>query len=480
MATISSPGIGSGLDINSIVTQLVAVEKIPLTKLQTEASSLQTRLSTYGKVQSAVSALRDAASALTKSSTWAQTTGTSSDPAAVSVTTSATTPAGQYAVQVNALASMQSNVTGTYPSADSIVGEGTLNIQLGAWGAGNSFTPKAGSGSIAITVGPPPESLAQLRDKINAGAAGVTASVVTDATGARLVIRSSSTGASNGFKLTVNDTDGNNSDGLGLSALAFDPSAGILTMAQALAAANASATINGVAISAETNSLPDVIDGLSLTLNKVTTAPVQLSAAQDTPTIRKAVDSFVTAYNDLNKLLADQTKYDPNNKKTNNLQGDSAAISMRTQMRNVLGQTSAASSVFTRLADVGFDVQTDGSIKVNDAKIASGLANRVEIQKLFGNADLVVPGNEGIATRLRKMADGVLGTDGTLSNRTDGLRKRLDLNQDRQDSLSLRIEQIEKRLRAQYTALDRQMGQLSGLSGYVTQQMNMLTRSSTN
>ena len=113
-------------------------------------------------------------------------------------------------------------------------------------------------------------------------------------------------------------------------------------------------------------------------------------------------------------------------------------------------------------------------------QIASGLANRVEIQKLFGNADLLTPGNDGIATRLRRMADGVLGTDGTLSNRTDGLRKRLDLNQDRQDSLSLRIEQIEKRLRAQYTALDRQMGQLSGLSGYVTQQMNLLNRASTN
>ena len=94
MATISSPGIGSGLDINSIITQLVAVERVPLTQLKTQATALQTKLSTYGKVQSAISALRDAASALTRSETWTKTTGASSDPSAVSVTTSAATKPG--------------------------------------------------------------------------------------------------------------------------------------------------------------------------------------------------------------------------------------------------------------------------------------------------------------------------------------------------------------------------------------------------
>jgi flagellar hook-associated protein 2 len=100
MATISSPGIGSGLDINSIITQLVAVEKVPHTKLQTEATSLQTKRSTYGKVQSGLSSLRDAASALTRSSTWGQTVGASSDASAVAVTTSDTTTPGNYALEV--------------------------------------------------------------------------------------------------------------------------------------------------------------------------------------------------------------------------------------------------------------------------------------------------------------------------------------------------------------------------------------------
>jgi flagellar hook-associated protein 2 len=481
MATISSPGIGSGLDINGMITQLVAVERQPLTKLQKEASTLQTKLSTYGKLQSGLSALRDAASALTRSDTWGQTVGTSSDATAVAVTTSAVTKPGNYALEVQRLAAAQSNATGVYASADSLVGEGTLHIELGTWGPGQTtFTPKPGTSVIDISAGPPAQSLAQLRDKINASNAGIVASVLTDASGARLVLRSSASGASNAFRITTTDVDGNNVDGIGLSALAYDPSAGILTMAQALAAANASASLNSLPISSESNTLANVLDGITLTLGKVTTAPVQVTAAQDNASIRKALDTFVTAYNDLNKLLVDQTKYDAGSKTAGTLQGDSAAVSIRAQMRSMLGATSGASAMFTRLADVGFDVQTDGSIKLNETKLNNGLANLAETKKLFANTDLLVPGNNGIASQLRTIATQLLSADGTVSNRTDGLRKRIDLNQDRQDQLSDRIAMIEKRLRAQYTALDKQMGQLSGLSGYVTQQINAFNNSNRN
>jgi flagellar hook-associated protein 2 len=477
MASITSIGIGSGLDINSIITQLVAVERQPLTKLQSEATSLQTQLSTYGKMKSGLAAVRDAAAALARASTWGMTTGNSSDPSAVSVSTGASTLAGSYAVEVQRLASVQSNATGVYASADSLVGEGTLHIQLGTWGPGQtSFTSSAAA--VDIQVGPPAESLAQLRDKINAANAGISASVLTDASGARLVLRSSATGEANGFRIGVTDNDGNNIDGLGLSALAFDPAAGILTMAQALAAANASATLNGLAISSASNTLSEVVDGITLTLSKVTTAPVQVDAKPDQAAIRKALDTFVSAYNELNTLVAEQTKYDAATKTAGVLQGDSAAVSIRTQMRNLLGSSSGASTLFTRLADIGFDVQSGGAIKVDEAKLGRGLANLGEMQKLFANSDLAVPGNNGIATQLRVMADQVLGVEGTINNRSEGLRKRIDLNQDRQERLEERVAAIEKRLRAQYTALDRQMASLTGLANYVNQQFGTTTRNS--
>ena len=479
MASISSIGIGSGLDIESMISQLVAVERAPVTKLQTEASSLQTKLSTYGKLQSAMSTLRDAASALTRASTWGATTGASSDAAAVAVTTSSTTLPGSYAIEVQRLASVQSNATGVFASADALVGEGTLHIELGSWSAdGTSFTPKAGAAAVDIAVGPPAESLAQLRDKINASNSGVVASVLTDASGARLVLRSAATGQSNGFRIGVSDNDGNPGDGIGLSALAFDPSAGILTMAQALAAANASASLNGLPIASDSNTLSNVLDGLTLSLGKVTSAPVQVEAKSDTASIRKALDSFVSAYNDLNKLLAEQTKYDAASKTAGLLQGDSAAISMRAQMRSLLGSSSGASAMFSRLAEVGFDVQSDGSIKLDETKLANGLANLAETRKLFAHSDLVTPSNNGIAVQLRAMADQVLGIEGSISTRSEGLRKRIELNEDRQGMLEDRIVMIEKRLRAQYTALDKQMASLNSLSSYVTQQIAALSNGS--
>jgi flagellar hook-associated protein 2 len=478
MATISSIGVGSGLDVNSIITQMVAIEQVPLNTLKTEASALQTKITTYGKVQSYLSALRDASSALTRSDTWGATTGTSSDASAVTVTTGPSTKAGNYTLSVQSLAASQSNATSTFASADTIVGEGSLHIELGTWGAGQaSFTPKTGAAAIDLTVAAPGATLATLRDQINAAGAGVTASVLTDATGARLVLRSTATGAENGFRIGVLDADGNNADAAGLSALAFDPSAGVSRMAQAQPASNALATLNNLPIMSQSNTLANLLDGMSLTLNRVTTAPVQVTAAQDNSSMRKVMDSFVSAYNDLNKLLADQTKYDAGSKVAGGLQGDSAAVSIRSQMRAMLGTTSGASTMFTRLADIGFDVKLDGSVTLNDTKVNNALANLAETKKLFANTDTLVPHNSGIATQMRALADRLIGADGTVSTRTEGLRKRVSLNQHRQDELATHIAGVEKRLRAQYTALDKTMGQLNGLSSYISQQIAVNNKS---
>jgi flagellar hook-associated protein 2 len=249
-------------------------------------------------------------------------------------------------------------------------------------------------------------------------------------------------------------------------------------MAQALAAANASASLNGLPISSQGNTLSNVLDGLTLTLGQVTTAPVLVEAKNDTESMRKALDTFVTAYNSLNSLIAEQTKYDATSKTAGALQGDGAAVSMRAQLRNLLGTSGSASTMFARLADVGFDVQRDGSIKLDETKLANGLANLGEMKKLFANSDLVTPDNDGIAVKLRMLTDQMLGIDGSISARTEGLRKRIDMNQDRQDQLEVRIAMTEKRLRAQYTALDTQMASLTSLSSYATAQLAALSRSS--
>jgi flagellar hook-associated protein 2 len=478
MATISSPGVGSGLDVNSIVTQLVAIERQPIVQLQSQASSLQTKLSAFGKLQSNLSALREAASALTRASTWSQTTGTSSDPTAVVVTTDANNLPGSYSIQVLSLARAQSNTSKTYTAATDLVGEGTIHIELGAWSQDNStFTPKAGATAVDIAVGPPAKSLAEVRDMVNAANAGITATVLTDASGARLVFRSSATGAENGFKLTVSDTDGNNVDVSGLSALAYDPSVGVLTMAKALAAANASALINSVPVSSTSNTLSNVVDGMTLTLKKETTSEVQVSTAADKDAIKKKIEAFVTAYNDLNKELAAQTKYDAATKTGGSLQGDSAAVSLRAALRATLRGNSSASTMFTRLADIGFDVKQDGSITLDSTKLDNALSNLGELKKLFANADTDVAANNGFATLFRQQTDQAIGIEGSIAARSEGLRERITRNEKRQAELEVRVALTEARLRKQYTSLDAQMGRLQSLSGYVTQQMSILSNS---
>ena len=477
MATISSPGVGSGLDVNSIVTQLVAIERQPIVQLKTQVTSLQTKLSAFGKLQSDLSALRDAALALTRPSTWSDTTGTSSDPASVAVTTDSTNLPGTYTVQVSKLAQAQSNVSKTYAATTDLVGEGTIHIQLGSWDSEtNAFTAKAGATAVDITVGPPAKSLAEVRDVINSSNAGITATVLTDASGSRLVFRSSTTGAANGFKLTVTDTDGNNVDTSGLSALAFDPSVGVVTMGRAMAAANASALINGAPVSSATNTLNNVVDGLTLTLQRETTTAVQITTAPDKEAIRKKIETFVTAYNDLNKEIAAQTKFDSATKTAGALQGDSAAVGLRNSLRSTLLGTSAASSTFTRMADIGFDVQQDGSIKLDSKKLDNALANLPEMKKLFSASDTPVQANNGFATLVRNLADTALGVDGSIASRSEGLRGRISANEKRQAELEVRVTQVEARLRKQYTALDTKMGELQSLSSYVTQQVALLNK----
>ncbi len=470
VGTISSAGIGSGLDVESIVTKLVAIEKQPITNLQTAESKLQTQLSSWGKVKSNLSDLRDAAEQLTLPSTWTATSATSSDASSVSVTTGTSATPGSYSISVQSLAAAQTLASAPQSASTSTLGAGNLHIELGSWNSDQStFTAKTGATAVDVAISAT-DTLADIRDKINSASSTVKASVVTDATGSRLVLRSA-TGVSNGFRTSVTDGDGDNTDAAGLSALAFDPSSSINSMTQSQAAANSSATINGLAVSGETNSLT-AIDGMTITLGKITTTPVSVTVAQDNNAITKSINAFVSAYNAVQTLLSDQTKYDATNKTAGTLQGDNSAVSLQTQIRALAGSLSGASSSFSRLSDMGLQIQKDGTLVVNSSKLTSALGNLSELKKAFANSDSTVDSNNGFARRFMRLGDSVLGVDGTLTTRTAGIQKSIDNNEKRQADLQDRVNAYETRVRAQYTALDAALAKLSTTSGYVTSLVN--------
>lgn len=479
MPTITSAGLGSGLDVNSIVSQLVALERRPIEQLQTQANRLQTQLSSYGKIKSAMSALRDAAAKLTESSTWSAGVAKSSNPTVVAAKAGAAPPVGSFGVTVQSLAAGQSLASpSAYASSAAVVGSGTLRIEVGTWGASQtSFTPKSGGSPVDIVIDPADNTLEKIRDRINAAGAGVSASIVVDLSGARLSLRSTNSGSGEAFRISaVADADGLTTDSAGLSALSYDTNVKHLTQTQG--AANSRATINGLAVEAAGNTLSDVVAGLTLDLGQVSATPVDVTIAQDNEAMKKSLTDFVTAYNDLSKILRDQTKYDATSKTAGNLQGERAATMLQSQLRGMLSGSFGASSTFTSLSDIGLELQQDGSLEQVSAKIDAALGKLPELKKLFANVDLAVAGNEGFGRRFKSFGDGVLATDGTLSNASDGIQRRIDANEDRQDALERRVEQVEKRLRAEYTALDAQMARMNGLSQYLSQQLAPLKQRS--
>lgn len=472
---ISSTGIGSGLDVNSIVEQLTALEKRPLVLLQAKASSIQTQLSAFGQIKSQISALSDAASKLRLDSAWSGLTVTSSNATAVSGTVSGAASATSMSIEVSKLAKAQSLASTAVPAATSM-GTGTLTIQLGEWNVGMTSFTAGLSTPTAITIGAGEDNLATIASKINSANAGVTATVMKDATGERLLLRSKETGLAQGFRVQANDNDGNNTDNLGLSRLAYDPQNGTAGMASTQAAQNALATINGVPVESATNTLVDTIPGVTLQLSQVTTSPVEVTLATDVASMKKNILDFVNAFNALNKTLTESTKYDAETKTAGVLQGDSTTVSLKNALRSVVG-SSGSNGVFQRLADIGIDLKLGGDMVVNTSKLDKALQDPVNLKKLFaedtGNAM-----TNGFGIKVKDFTAGLLADAGLVSTKSNSLKALIDRNAKDQDKVNDRATLMEKRLRAQYTALDVKMGSLSTLNSFINQQVTQWNKNS--
>ncbi len=473
VGSITSTGIGSGLNVTDILDRLMAVEQRPLTLLQTAGTTLGTKLSNVGKLQGYFATLRDKANVLTAPTLWSGTTATSADSSAVTVATGSNAVAGSYAVNVSRLAVGQTVTSAALPAASSSLGEGTLTIELGSYGAGEpaaDFTPKADTSAVSISIGADETSLSAIRDKINSAGAGVTATLVTDASGTRLSLRSQATGSDNAFRISVAETSDDGDAAAGLSALVYDASAGSTPMVRTTTAANAALSVNGIALSSASNTLTNVVDGLTLNLIKTTTADVDVSVATDTASAKTAITDFVSAFNTLASFIRTQTAYNADSKTAGALQGDQGTLSLQSQLRGVLNQGSSASSVWSRLSEIGLVMKSDGTLETSAAKLDNALGNMAELKKLMAG-DGSTTAEMGFVRRFKNLADAALGSSGLFESRNSSLQTSIDRNAKSQDAMELKLEKTRARLQAQYTALDTKMASLNNLSTYMTQQI---------
>ena len=475
MATISSPGVGTnGLDVKSIISQLVTLEKRPLDTLKLQAATVNTKISAFGQIKSLVSTLQDAAGKLTSVTGWNGVATTSSDSKFVSATAVGGTLPTTFSVEVQSLAKAQATASAALLPVGGALGSGTLRLELGKWSvAPASFTPGSGQ-PVDITISAS-DKLSDVASKINGANAGVTASVLSDASGERLLLRSKSTGEEFGFRLSVmenGDTDpqsAGNTDATGLSRLVNGA-----TVTQA--AANAKATVNGIAVSSATNTFASTISGVTFKAEQVTTAPIDITVSKDNSAIQSNIDGFVKAYNAINQLLQDATKYDAATKSAGLLQGDSTAVALQNSLRNAIQSVTTGGGAFQRLADIGITQQLGGDLVVDSSKLTKALSeNPDDVKNLFRNTG--GGSADGIAVQLKALTTNLLSNDGFFKSKDATLQLSLKRNSQDQTRVNEKVEAFEKRITQRYNALDTQLSSLNGLNAYISQQVTAWNKS---
>lgn len=454
MATITSLGIGSGLDLSGLLTQLQTAEEAKLTPITDQKSALQTKLSAYGRLNSALTSLQTAAEKLTYAKTF-QAVTTSVTGSGLTAAVSGTAVAGSYAVNVTQLAQAQSLATTGVADQAADLGTGTLSISF----------PNSTKSALSIDLTSGTHSLQDVRDAINTAGGGVTASVVNDGSSSpyRLVLTSSS-GTQSEMSVSVSGGSGQLA-----SMFSYDSVSKTGAMTETVAAQDAALSVNGIGITSQSNVVSGAVQGVTLSLTA--TGSSQVAVATDSTSIKSAVTGFVDAYNSLQTTVSGLTSYDSSTKTAGDLLGDATLRSIQSRLRSVMGGA-LSSGALTTLSDLGITQQLGGKLAVDSTKL-DGLVG----SDLSALSDFFTGGasGDGFASRLGGVLDGVLSTGGVLDSVTQGVNGQIKSLDDRYTQMNDSITATIARYRTQFSQLDSLISQMNSTSTYLTQQFNALT-----
>ncbi len=460
MASITSSGIGSGLDVNSLVSQLVAAERAPQearlaridTKLTTEFTALSQLKGSMSAFQSALSGLKDASTLIARKATV-------SDDKQFAATAGGTAVAGNYTIEVEKLATASQLKSAPFVGgSSSLVGTGVLTLSLGT----NAFTVEIDSSN---------NTLAGIRDAINKATTntGVHATILNGMSGNQpasyLVISGDKTGAVNKVAVAQSGGDG------GLSSLVYDPDSPGTSALTGTDAEDAIVHISNVEVHSATNTITDAIDGVTLALKKQAPGTVDtLTVANDDSVVQDKVTAFVTAYNSLATQIATLRSYDAATAKAGPLLGDAMLLNIEAQLRRTVSSpVSGATEPYSMLASVGVAFGTDGKLALDATKFQAAMkANSTAVSALFGSTN-------GVAKQLDGFLTTQLSSSGGIATRNAGIdAQRKDLNQ-RADALDARMATIQARYQKQFSALDALLSRMQSTSTYLNQQLSQST-----
>ena len=383
MGGISSPGIGSGLNVNAIVSALMTVESQPINLLNQQESSYQAKLSAYGSMTAALSSFQSSVATLTSQSTFQTLSATPSDTTVLTAAAANNASTGNYSINTTALAQAQTLVASGQASTTSAIGTGastTLTFSFGTT-SGNTFTQDPTQGTKTVTIDSSNNSLQGIADAINAANIGVTASIVNDGSSTPYKLElTSSTGANHSMEITVSG------DATLQSLLSYSPG-GSQSMTQTVAGQDAALTVNGLSIASPTNTVTSAISGVTLNLLKTGTST--LSITNNASSVATAVQSFVTAYNTLHGALSPLTAYDSTTQQGGPLLGDYTAMSVQTQLSGVLVSAVpglSGNSGITTLGQLGISLNKDGTLSLDNTKLQSAISSNLsDIAGMFAS-----------------------------------------------------------------------------------------------
>ncbi len=459
MATITSLGVGSGLDLNGLLTQLQASERQKLTPLTQQQNTQQTKISAYGRLQSAMDRLQESITALNDTSTFRQQTSTVTGEG-VSANAGETANAGRYDINVTQLAKGGS-VASNSVAMDQVLTTAatTLTIDFGATYTNGSFDAGAAplsSYSLDIAAD---STLEDVRDQINADAeSGVTASIVNDGTGYRLALSSKETGKEAsvvGFS--------------GLDQLTMDSAT--LRPGQ-----DAELEVNGIAITGTTNRIEGAIQGVTLDISAVSESPVSLVIERDEASLKETIEEFVSTYNEVRSTIDRMTAFNGEGETAGELLGDRTVRTIENRIRRDITD-SLGNGDLNRLAQIGIDIDERGRLQIDETTLDEAIATNVEGLTSFFAGETE---EGGFAGRLNTTLESITADDGIIQVSVDSAERRIENLDERIARTELSIERNIERYRSQFAQLDGMIAQMNSTGAYLAQQFSMLSAMQSN
>ena len=455
MAISSSVGIISGLNVDSIVSGLMAMEKLPLQRLQTKKTTVGNQISAMGKIKSSIAALQQAAENISKTSSLYAYKGKLANTDIASATTTSAAVGGTYSIEVERLATHHKLMSST--TVDPSAG-GSLTIEIGSTASG-SFVAKSGTSPVAVTINAG-ASLSDVAKSINDADAGVSATIINGQSGPQLVLTSQDTGETNQIKITSS-----------ISGLGFDPTlpATAGNMTEATQAQNAILKIDGITIANTTsNTVTNAITGVTLTLTKTNdNDPTQLVISNDTSEVESKLKAFVDAYNSARSTMKDLSKYDSTGANTGILNGDSTVSSAVNQLRSLLSTVPAGvDSSYQYLSDLGIESTGDGTLKLDSTKLQAAL--KTDFAAVATSVAAYGTAFDSLTTKMNE-------SEGLIAARLDGLNSSSSSLTSRIEGEERRVKQVQTRYESQFAALETLLASMQTTSTYLTQQLSSLS-----